>query len=57
VSAPDRWYRYVGPADLKAAARPGAEGNRILSRADFDTWSSQRPIRELAEPFTFVIDT
>lgn len=57
MSAPGRTYRYVGPAGLQAAARPGAAGHRILSRADFDTWTSQRSAGELAEPFTFVVDT
>ncbi|MDJ1641174.1 hypothetical protein [Streptomyces pakalii] len=28
-------YRYVGPADLKAAVRPGSGGRRIGSAADF----------------------
>ncbi|MEU6713900.1 hypothetical protein ABZ897_20710 [Nonomuraea sp. NPDC046802] len=52
-----RSYRYVGPADVKAAVRPGGRGQTIRSRADFDRWIAERPAEELAEPFTFVVDT
>ncbi|MEV6151048.1 hypothetical protein AB0L53_11980 [Nonomuraea sp. NPDC052129] len=52
-----RTYRYVGPADLKATIRSGGEGQPIRSAADLDSWIAQRPAAELAEPFTFVIDT
>lgn len=57
MSALERSYRYVGPADVKAAVRPGSDGFRIRSAADFDGWIAQRPAAELAEPFTFVVDT
>jgi hypothetical protein len=46
----------VGPAGLKALVRPGAEGRRIRSSADFDEWASGLTAEELAEPFTFVVD-
>jgi hypothetical protein len=52
-----RSYKYVGPVDLKAAIPPGSEGFPIRSRADFDSWVAQRSAAELAEPFTFVVDT
>ncbi|MFF3527462.1 hypothetical protein ACFY2N_14530 [Streptomyces rubiginosohelvolus] len=50
----ERSYRYVGPADLKAAVRPGSGGRRIGSAADFAHWIAERTAPELVEPFTFV---
>lgn len=51
-----RSYRYVGPADLKAAVRPGSGGGRqIGSAADFACWAAEQVAAELLEPFTFVI--
>jgi hypothetical protein len=47
----------VGPADLKAVIRPGSDGCQIGSARDFDSWIAERPAAELAEPFTFVVDT
>jgi hypothetical protein len=47
----------VGPADVKAAVRAGSEGHSIRTAADFGEWVSARTTEELAEPFTFVIDT
>ncbi|MFI1279522.1 hypothetical protein ACH4U5_01950 [Streptomyces sp. NPDC020858] len=52
-----RAYRYVGPAELLALVRPGCEGRRIRSAADLGDWASALPSEELAEPFTFVVDT
>ncbi|MFE9929625.1 hypothetical protein [Streptomyces sp. NPDC005533] len=56
-----RRYRYVGPAELRALVRPGNEGRRIRSAADFDAWASASASTstrtEPAEPFTFVVDT
>ncbi|MFF4429670.1 hypothetical protein ACFYZ4_10925 [Streptomyces sp. NPDC001513] len=54
-----RSYRYVGPAELRALVRPGNEGRRIRTAADFDDWASAsaRTPAEPAEPFTFVVDT
>lgn len=52
-----RTYQYVGPADLKAIVRSGGEGHPIRSEADFDNWAAERSAAELAEPFTFVVDT
>ncbi|PZG12600.1 hypothetical protein C1J01_32330 [Nonomuraea aridisoli] len=45
-------YRYVGPAEVKAAIRPGGEGRPIRTRADFESWVRERPAAESAEPFT-----
>ncbi|MCD2469091.1 hypothetical protein MBT42_36790 [Streptomyces sp. MBT42] len=52
-----RQYQYVGPVELKAAVRPGDGGRRIRSAACFDEWIAERSAVELAEPFTFVVDT
>ncbi|MFJ2897379.1 hypothetical protein ACIO87_21140 [Streptomyces sp. NPDC087218] len=58
MSAPGRRsYPYVGPAELRAAVRPGSGGRRIGSAADFDSWAGGLPEAELAEPFTFVVAT
>ncbi|MFJ8011514.1 hypothetical protein [Streptomyces sp. NPDC096339] len=51
-----RTYRYVGPAELRALARPEAVGTGIASSADFGDWLADRPARETAEPFTFVVE-
>lgn len=53
----ERRYRYVGPPELQDAVRPGDGGFRIRSAGDFAAWAAQRPTAELAEPFTFVVDT
>ncbi|MEV6757644.1 hypothetical protein [Streptomyces sp. NPDC051214] len=55
MNSQGRVYRYVGPAELKAAVRPGGGGCRIGSAADFERWVAAQPARELAEPFTFVV--
>lgn len=52
-----RIYQYVGPADVKAAVRSGGEGRPIRSEADVDSWVAERAAAELAETFTFVVDT
>ncbi|MFG3393195.1 hypothetical protein [Streptomyces parvus] len=52
-----RSYRYVGPADLKAAIRPGRGSRRIVSSADFAHWAAGQAAVELLEPFTFVVST
>ncbi|WP_408994721.1 hypothetical protein [Streptomyces sp. 1268] len=52
-----RSYRYVGPADLKAAVGRGTGGHRIGSAADFTHWIAERTASELLEPFTFVVST
>ncbi|MFI1400975.1 hypothetical protein [Streptomyces sp. NPDC020681] len=54
---PGLGYRYVGPEDLRALIRTGGEGESVRSQADFDEWASRRTAEELAEPFTFVVDT
>ncbi|MFJ3759680.1 hypothetical protein [Streptomyces sp. NPDC090080] len=50
-----RSYRYVGPAELKAAVRPDEGGRRIGSATAFDGWIAEQPAAELTEPFTFVV--
>ncbi|WP_019068254.1 hypothetical protein [Streptomyces hokutonensis] len=50
-----RGYRYVGPAELKAAVRPGGGGRRIGSASDFAGWIVEQSVAELTEPFTFVV--
>ncbi|MBL1101014.1 hypothetical protein [Streptomyces coffeae] len=57
MSVRERSYRYVGPADLKAAVRPGSGGCRIGSATDFDNWIAERSAAELVEPFTYVVGT
>ncbi|MFI6741188.1 hypothetical protein ACIBI9_50415 [Nonomuraea sp. NPDC050451] len=52
-----RSYRYVGPADVKAAVRSGSEGRPIRSGTDFAGWVAERSAAELAEPCTFVVGT
>ncbi|WP_329389244.1 hypothetical protein OG625_35660 [Streptomyces sp. NBC_01351] len=47
----------MGPAELRALVRPEAEGRRIRSAADFDGWVSALTAEDLAEPFTFVVDS
>ncbi|MFE1957685.1 hypothetical protein [Streptomyces sp. NPDC059479] len=47
----------MGPVDLKAAIRPGSDGFQVCSAADLDGWIAERSAAELAEPFTFVVDT
>ena len=56
MSAGGRRHRYVGPAELLTAVRPGAEGRVVRSAGDLSTWLAEREKAELAEPFTFVID-
>ncbi|MER6470996.1 hypothetical protein [Streptomyces collinus] len=56
MSGRGRSYRYVGPAELKAAVCSGDGGRRIGSAADFSAWIVEQPAAELAEPFTFVVD-
>jgi hypothetical protein len=51
-----RQYPYVGPAEIRAGIRPGDDGPRIGSPADFDQWTAIQSIPEMADPFTFVID-
>lgn len=47
----------MGPADIKAAARPECRGRPIRTAAEFDGWVKERSATELTEPFTFVVDT
>lgn len=52
-----RRYRYVGPAEVRTAVQPGQAGFRIRGAVDFVTWVMAQTADELADPFTFVIDT
>ncbi|WSV10353.1 hypothetical protein OG588_05885 [Streptomyces prunicolor] len=56
MSAGGRRHRYVGPAELLTAVRPGAEGRVVRSAGDLNAWLAGREKAELAEPFTFVVD-
>lgn len=51
-----RRYRYVGPAAVRAAVRPGSAGQPITSPDDLTAWLGTRDADEAAEPFTFVVD-
>ncbi|MFE2913173.1 hypothetical protein [Kitasatospora indigofera] len=55
MRAHGRRYRYVGPADLRAAVRSGQAGARIGDAAEFARWAAARTADELADPFTFVV--
>ncbi|AQS70970.1 hypothetical protein [Streptomyces pactum] len=46
---------YVGPPELRAAARSGTEGRSIRSAADVGTWVTDRGPAAGAEPFTRVV--
>ncbi|GAB3898398.1 hypothetical protein ACFQ1S_14210 [Kibdelosporangium lantanae] len=52
-----RSYRYVGPSDIRARVQPGGAGQRISCLADFERWAAAQPALDMADPFTFVIDT
>ncbi|MFJ5304815.1 hypothetical protein [Streptomyces sp. NPDC088350] len=56
MSAAGRRHRCVGPAELRTAVRPGAEGRVVRSASKLDAWPTGRDRAELAEPFTFVVD-
>nr|WP_043258818.1 hypothetical protein [Streptomyces prunicolor] len=56
MSAGGRRHRYVGPAELLTAVRPGAEGRVVRSAGDLNAWLGGREQAEPAEPFTFVVD-
>ncbi|NNN29105.1 hypothetical protein HLK59_01795 [Streptomyces sp. S3(2020)] len=49
-------YRYVGPAEISAAVRPGSEGRAIGSPGDLGAWVTERGEAEAREPYTFVVD-
>jgi hypothetical protein len=51
-----RGYRYVGPADVAAAARQAPAGTPVASEADLTRWLSAVDRRDLTEPFTYVVD-
>ncbi len=47
-------YSYVGPPDLRT--RAAVDVVVVTSQADVDRWLAARDARDLAEPFTFVVD-
>ncbi|MFY1688460.1 hypothetical protein [Plantactinospora sp. WMMB782] len=51
-----RRYRYVGPADIRAAIRPESGGYRVTCPGDFLRWVSSVAEPERAEPVTYVVD-
>lgn len=51
-----RRYRYVGPADLRATARPEGAGWPVRRTDDFAAWAAEQTSADLAEPFTYVVD-
>ncbi|MBC9711972.1 hypothetical protein H9Y04_05235 [Streptomyces sp. TRM66268-LWL] len=57
MSARERTYRYVGPADLLALVRPERMGAAMRSSAELTAWVEDLPPTELTEPFTFVVTT
>lgn len=52
----NRYYRYIGPAEIRAQVRPGSRGRPIASLGDLDDWLKEQAEDEREEPFTFVID-
>lgn len=57
LTAPERRYTYVGPAELSAAIRPDAEGRVVRSAADLGAWLAACARSEREEPFTYVVGT
>ncbi|WP_406129950.1 hypothetical protein [Streptomyces sp. NBC_00989] len=55
VSAAGRRHAYVGPTELLAAVRPGAEGRVVRSAGELNAWLTGQETAELAEPFTYVV--
>ncbi|MEV2277028.1 hypothetical protein AB0I72_15735 [Nocardiopsis sp. NPDC049922] len=56
MTAPARnRYAYVGPAELLALVRPGADGHAVRRSADLGAWLATRESAEREEPFTFVV--
>lgn len=55
MSEQPRRYGYVGPADVRAAARGRPPGREITAPGDLDAWLAAREPAERAEPFTFVV--
>ncbi|MER6591886.1 hypothetical protein ABT214_08560 [Micromonospora purpureochromogenes] len=51
-----RRYRYVGPADVRAAVADSAQGRPIRSQADLDSYLAAVDPRDRDEPLTYVID-
>ncbi|MFI5490339.1 hypothetical protein [Micromonospora echinaurantiaca] len=51
-----RPYRYIGPADMFAAASGEDGGRRIDSAGDLAEWLATLSPAERAEPHTFVVD-
>ncbi|MFG2823756.1 hypothetical protein ACGFX4_30570 [Kitasatospora sp. NPDC048365] len=56
MTAPHRTYRYVGPADVRAATVGAPAGTQLRTAEDLANWLVRLPAGELAEPFTYVVD-
>jgi hypothetical protein len=56
VTGHQRPYRYIGPADVLAAASRENGGRRIDSAGDLAEWLATLSPAEHAEPHTFVVD-
>jgi hypothetical protein len=56
VAGRARAYRYVGPAEMLSAVRPGFAGRVVRSGEDLVSWMRAVGEDERAEPFTFVVD-
>lgn len=52
----NRYYHYVGPAEIRKHVRPDSHGRPIASHDDLDDWLKEQAEDEREEPFTFVID-
>ncbi|HSA52023.1 MAG TPA: hypothetical protein VLH10_18195 [Yinghuangia sp.] len=57
MGATRQTYRYIGPPDLRGLVRPGCGGTPVRTHADFARWVSEQTAEDLAEPFTYVVDT
>lgn len=51
-----REYRYVGPAEILARARPGRFGQAVGSQGDLAAWLAGQTAQDAEEPFTYVVD-
>ncbi|MGW0699566.1 hypothetical protein ACWD0A_09575 [Streptomyces sp. NPDC002867] len=51
-----RRYGYVGPPDIRRAAQGAPVGRVVRTAGDFAAWAGEQDPRDLAEPFTYVVD-
>lgn len=50
-----REYRYVGPVEILARARPGRLGQAVGSHDDLAVWLAGQTAQDPGEPFTYVV--